>query len=591
MTFEKLSFYIQKIENTSSRLEMTEYLSELFKKASGDEIGNICYLLLGRVAPLFDGVEFGMADKFMIRAIAISLGIDQPRVLKEFKKKGDMGIVVESLKSQNLNSNKSAFVLRQAQELRRGKQNSKRNTNVNEVFDELYEIAKISGFGSQDKKITRMAEIINSVSPLSARYLVRIPLDKLRLGFSDMTILDSLSWMITGDKSLRVKLEVAYSVRPDIGFIASQVKKDGIESLSGVKAKLGVPILASLCQRIPTADEMIKKMVRVAVEPKFDGVRVQIHFKKVHSSQFIVHSFSRNLENTTGMFPELDEISKQVEASEVILDSEAVGIDPKTGKIIPFQETATRKRKHNIDLFTTSVPIKFFVFDILYVDGKDLISKPLEDRRDILEKTIKKGKILEMSPQIITDKPNKLRKYHEDQIKKGLEGVVVKKWTSPYTPGRRNYSWVKFKEEGRVGKLTDTIDGVVMGYYLGEGKRSGFGIGALLVGIRNEDNIVTVSKIGTGVSDNMWKDFKIKLEKLKARSKPKIYEQVQKTLVPDVWCEPKMVIEVAGDDLTKSQVHGSGVAIRFPRLVRIRTDKSLQQITSTEEIKKMYKMQ
>lgn len=289
------------------------------------------------------------------------------------------------------------------------------------------------------------------------------------------------------------------------------------------------------------------------------------------------------------MFPELQEVAKQLNAHDVILDSEAVGMDPKTGKLIPFQETSTRKRKHDIAASLLKVPLKFFVFDILYKDGIDLLNKPLSVRRDILEETVKSGNLLMISPQIVTDSPDKIREYHDQQIKKGLEGAVVKKWQSPYEPGRRGYSWVKFKEEeGKTGKLTDTIDAVVMGYYRGEGKRAGFGIGAFLVGVAKSEEFVTITKIGTGVSDELWKDLKKAFSRLSSVVRPKEYGEVPKALIPDVWIDPKIVVEVAGDDLTKSSTHGAGIAIRFPRLVRIRTDKSPGQVTTVGEVEKMY---
>ncbi len=566
MIFSELSRYFGKLEETASRNSMTEILAGLFRQSHKDEIGKICYLLQGRVAPLYEAVEFGVADKFMIRAIARGYDVDEKQIVVSFKKAGDLGIAAQE------------WAKHQKESL----------LSVDEVYSRLYAITQAAGVGSQDKKITLLAELLQSVDALSARFIARIPLDKLRLGFSDMTILDGLSWMLAGDKSLRVKLEEAYNVHPDIGFIAETVKEHGIKGLSSVRAKVGAPILASLCQRLPNADEMIKKMGKVAVEPKYDGVRVQIHVLKDGKTR----SFSRNLENTTAMFPELQHIEKQLHASEVILDSEAVGMDPKTGKLIPFQETMTRKRKHNIEITRGNVPLRFFVFDILYKDGKDLLSLSLSERRPILEQTINKGSTLVVSPQIVTDSASEIRTYHDEQIKKGLEGAVIKKWDSPYEPGRRGYSWVKFKEEeGKTGKLTDTIDAVVMGYYKGEGKRAGFGIGAFLVGVKNRDQLVTVTKIGTGVSDQLWRQLRIRLNELKVNEKPKEYKDVNKIFVPDVWVAPKLVVEIAGDDLTKSPTHGAAIAVRFPRLVKIRDDKSPKDITTTKEIEQMYSQQ
>lgn len=565
MTFSQLSLYFQEIESTSSRLAMTATLAQLFKKATSVEIGSICYLLQGRVVPLYEAVEFGMADKLVIRAITLAFGAEQSSVEEDFLKSGDLG--------------KTAEVFSERAKKKTG------DVTVNYVFDSLVAIARSAGFGSQDRKIAGLAKIFAEVTPLSLRYIARIPLDKLRLGFSDMTILDGLSWMLAGDKTYRQQLEDAYNVCPDIAFIARAVKEHGIKGLDEIHAHVGVPIFAALCQRIPTADEMIKKMGTVAVEPKYDGVRCQIHWKK----KGFVKSFSRNLEQTTQMFPELMDIEKQLNADEVILDSEAVGIDPVTGKILPFQETTTRKRKYDIELFSTQVPLRFYVFDILYKDGKDMLLTPLSKRREILEKTIKEGEILSVSPLVVTDSAQTLREYHDTQIKKGLEGVVVKKWESPYDPGRRNYSWVKFKEEeGKTGKLADTIDAVVMGFYRGEGKRAGFGIGAFLVGVKKGETIVTVSKIGTGVSDDLWKELKVRFEKLKTNKQPQEYAGVAQALVPDVWITPKLVVEIAGDDLTISPNHGAGIAIRFPRLVGIREDKSPHEATTVTELKRMY---
>lgn len=573
MTFFELAEYFQKLEHTPSRNEMTEILAELFRTARQDEIGKICYLLLGRVAPLYDAIEFGIADKFMIRAIAEAYGVDVPKVIEQFKKLGDLGKVAEYFSSNDVRGKKYTVI---------------------DIFEKLHMLTQIGGEGSQERKIALLADLLRSVDALSVRYLARIPLDKLRLGFSDMTILDSLSWMASGDKSLRITLEDAYNVRPDIGFIAETVKARGMAGLLRVHVKVGAPILASLCQRLPTAREMIEKMGTVAVEPKYDGARIQIHYqspKNNHQSPNI-KTFSRNLENTTTMFSEVQDIGVQLHADEVILDGEAVGIDAKTGKPTSFQETMTRKRKHNIAQTREGMPLKFFIFDIMYKDGQELLSTPLSIRREILEKTIKSGKILVISPRIVTDSPDEIRAYHDKQIKDGLEGVVVKKTESPYEPGRRGFSWVKFKEEeGKTGKLTDTIDAVVMGYYVGEGKRTGFGIGAFLVGVLKGEQFVSLTKIGTGVSDDLWKELKTVFSRQSSAVRPKEYGGVEKVYIPDVWIHPSIVVEIAGDDLTKSPSHGAGFAVRFPRLVRIRNDKGPGQATTVAEITRMFEAQ
>ena len=228
-----------------------------------------------------------------------------------------------------------------------------------------------------------------------------------------------------------------------------------------------------------------------------------------------------------------------------------------------------------------------FVFDVLYRDGQSLIDKPLYRRREILRKILHSGKVFEITEEIVTDDAGVLREYHHQKLQQGLEGAVVKKYDGSYVAGRRGWNWVKFKEEETsAGKLSDTLDCVVMGYYRGKGKRVGFGIGAFLVGVRYKDQLLTIAKIGTGLSDEQWKELKVQSEKFKSKSQPKGY-MVHKSLIPDVWVEPGIVAEIAADNLTRSPNHSAGLALRFPRLVRFRDDKNFQQATTLREVKQL----
>lgn len=585
MKFSKLSKYFAKLEATSSRNEMTAVLADLLKDSSKDEIDKICYLSLGRLAPLYAGIEFNLAEKMMIKILATAYQKSEEGVRKQYKRVGDLGEVVESLDRKE-----------------RGKP-----LEVREVYERLYEIAREAGEGSVERKISKTAKLLDDLDAWSAKYVVRIPIGKLRLGFSDLTILDALSWMIAGDKSKRGEIEEAFNAHADIGYIAGIVKKKGLKGLAGIKVSLGVPIMPALCQRLPTAQEMIEKMGKVAVEPKYDGTRLQAHFSKKRKWEEkeeqlsfdtkpvgFVRTFTRNLENTTHMFPDLAQaVFEEAEAQEAILDCEAIGFDPKTGRFLPFQETIKRKRKYKIGEKAKEIPLKFFCFDILYKDGKDLLKTSFSKRREILGKTLSdKNKTIIPSPQVVTDNPRQLRQYHDEQIERGLEGVVVKKWEAPYDPGRRGYTWVKFKQEKgkKGGGLADTLDCVVMGYYRGTGKRAAFGIGAFLVGIRKEGQFLTISKIGTGLTDEQWREMYRRCEKVKTKEKPKPY-QVVKDLAPDIWCSPEIVVEIEADNITRSPTHTASFALRFPRLVRFRDDKSSEQATTIKEVKRLFSLQ
>lgn len=589
MTFKRLSECFQQLESTTLRLKITEILANLFKECSDKEIDKICYLSLGRLLPSYQGLEFQMAEKMMEKAIAKAFGLEVERVAKEMKKVGDLGVVAEQLKIQNSKFKIQSLLETMEDKPRRG------DWSVLEVYERLMEIAKESGEGSVERKINKMAVLLSDLDSLSVRFVVRMPLGKMRLGFSEMTILDALSWMIAGNKSLRKELEDAYNVEADVGEIAKIAKeKNPLEKIKKIKPKLGTPILPALAQRLPTVEEMLEKMGgKVAIEPKYDGERLQIHFKK-EKDGVMVKIFTRNLENVTHMFPDIVEAAgKEINAREVILDSEGVGVDAKTGKFVSFQETIKRKRKHGVEETAKEIPFCCFVFDVMYKDGESLLKTPFLERRKILEKIVSfKNKTLVLTPQIITDSPEEMRKFHEEQIKKGLEGAMVKQISAFYEPGRRGFVWVKYKQEEtkKGGGLADTIDGIVMGTYRGRGKRASFGVGAFLVGVRKGEKVVTVSKIGTGLTDDQWKEMGRRTAKLKVKEKPEEYE-VDKNLVPDFWLRPELVVEIKADNITKSPVHTAGLALRFPRLVRFREDKTAEQVTGLEEVLELFKMQ
>ncbi|HLE48948.1 MAG TPA: ATP-dependent DNA ligase [Patescibacteria group bacterium] len=575
MTFSEFAEYLKKLEETSSRLKITEILSDLYKKATLDEIDKICYLSLGILAPNYKSVVFNLAEKMMLQAIAKAYGRDSKDVTREYKEKGDLGIVAESL----------------------SKSKSKTGLNVLTIYENLLEIARDEGEKSVERKIGQMAELLERVDPLSARFIARIPVGKLRLGFSDKTILDALSWMETGGKSKSKTIEEAYVILPDVGILARSVKEKGIErTVKNVKPIVGIPVLPMLAQRLKSPAEMIKKMGKVFVEPKFDGLRVLVHFKR---GKFI-KAFTRNSNDVTEMFPELQRIGEILNCDEAILDSEAVGMDPEMKRLLDFQTTMKRRRVHQIDLTAKAIPLSFQVFDVISCDGVSFMDKPYFERRKVLEKIVRKGnKLLVLDETLLTQEPEVINREYRKNIKLGLEGVIVKKYDANYVPGRTGWRWVKMKqEEASEGKLSDTVDCIVMGYTVGKGKRASFGLGQFLVGVISNTNgksksgrkILTLTKIGTGLSDVEFRSYKKLLEKEIVKEMPKEYE-IHKNYTPDFWVNPKFVVELAGDDLTESPIHTSGYALRFPRLVKFRADKGVNEATTLSEIKTLFKLQ
>lgn len=941
MYFSEFSQQLSRLEQTASRLDMTEILADLFRQTQADEIGPLVYLSLGQLRPKFNKLEFSLAEKMVMRSIALAVDMEQAEVLAKYKQMGDLGEVVESTKFEARNSKLSLI----------------------QVFHKLEIIAEDSGQGSQERKVAGLADLFRELDPLSCRYIARMVLGKLRLGFSDMTVIDALSYLVHGDKSGRKELEEAYQLSPDIGNLASLVKQKQTTDLTAqIRIKPGVPVIPALAQRLKTAKEMIEKMGKVYVDPKYDGTRCisgytglfvkdrgylsvreveigdevlthkgrfkpilakqyrfrkvgeqvfvfksylgdefkvseghkflvslgegldwvpvesitdnwvyfpkpkisakpvaksqvfsdkagykkivdfstdffrflgywvgdgfsnnshqseriglvfnandtslvykyesiarnvlgieqisknnrngainlywrdpvmrkwlckhfrgendsgkkipdwffgldtkrfnafldgwieadgsnatngqgkrivtkerqlammgqilgfmhdrplgvsrfragqdkigqktyylltlpggnryirpfkngylikirrlkdyringklrlydiqvegdesfcvssaslhncQIHFDRTQSDESsgglfeklneegAVKTFTRNLDETSHMFPELAKLGDYLNADEVILDAEAMGYDPETGRLLPFQQTIQRKRKHGISDLVETIPLKFFAFDILYKDGVSLLGEPLYKRYQELHQTVKNSQLIEATEFILTEDADEIRAKHADLLAQGLEGAMVKKWDGIYNPGRKGWSWVKFKEaEGSAAKLSDTVDAVVMGLYVGRGKRAEFGVGAFLIGltsikeIRNsksetrnneasggfvEGQFYTISKVGTGLTDEQWIQLKVQSEKFKVASKPKEYE-VDKNLEPDVWLIPGLVVEIAADEITKSPIHTAGLALRFPRLVKFRDDKGPEQVTSIQELEGM----
>jgi len=563
MQLNKFAGYLEKLEKTPSRLEITRILSSLLKETPTSEIDKVVFLSLGILAPNYEGTILNLAEKMMIRVLMLGFGKSEDEVKTLYKASGDLGNVAEELGKRQEVKDKSLTVA--------------------EVYDRLLKIAEDGGWGSQDRKIEKMAKILTEIDPLSARYIARIPVGRLRLGFSEKTVIAALS---SESGIPEREIENAFNIRPNIGYIARLVKERNIKD---AKPEIGVPVVPMLAQRLNSTDAMIKKMGKVSVEPKFDGLRIFIHYRKKDN---LVKIFTRNM-NAINLdtFPELKDVGKYIKASEAILDSEAIGVDLKRAMFLDFQKTIQRRRKHEIEKNASEIPLQFQVFDILLFNGKSLMGVPYTERRGILEKVAVNGSLLRVDENTITDDPEVIKNMHEKYLKMGLEGVVVKKANGTYVSGRTGWNWVKMKEvEGKRGKLSDTVDCVIMGYTSGKGKRAGFGMGQFLAGVRDGDTFKSVTKVGTGLTDEQFRELKARLTKIQVKEKPKEYV-VNKDLYPDFWVTPSVVIELAADEITVSPKHTAGLALRFPRLIRFRDDRSATDVTTVNELHDLLKLQ
>ncbi|MFA9289007.1 MAG: ATP-dependent DNA ligase [Weeksellaceae bacterium] len=531
MKFAEFASYINRIEEISSRNEITVILAELFSKLNDKEIVPAVYLLQGRVSPQYIPLNFGMAEKMVLKSVSQMFQIDADVLLKRFQKTGDIGTIVQEIKADQ-----PSLLTKEL--------------NVQQVFDALVDMAKSSGAGSQDKKLQQLAHLIAELDPLSARYVSRIPVGALRLGFSDMTILDGLSWMILGDKTAKTQLQRAYLVRPDLGHIAYVVKHAGLEKVAEITPEVFTPILMMRAERLSSGEEIVDKIGECAVESKYDGFRLQIH-KKGNE----VRMYTRGLEDATHMYPDVVEgVLKQIKADTIIFEGEAIGFDPASQTFLPFQETVQRKRKYGVEEKAKEMPLKLFAFELLYLNAASLLTEPYVLRQTELAKAIKVtgdvaiDTLIPAGHKVIKDAKH-LELLFDDAITKGLEGIIAKKLDGIYQPGARGWNWIKFKRS-YSSKIDDTIDCVVMGYDVGKGKRADFGIGAFLVGVYDatQDKYVTVAKIGTGLTDDEWRELQKRLHKLHSTHLPAMYE-VDKMMTCDLWATPEIVVEIKADEL------------------------------------------
>lgn len=529
-----------------------------------------------------------MADKMIIRAIEAAYStpktiLNSAEISKVFGDVGDLGNVVEKYSQDSQSEIK------------------KSNPTLTELYKKLTEIAEQEGSGSQESKTTKTAALLRSLTPQSAKFVTRIILGTTRLGFTELTVVAALAEFL-GDKKLAEKIEAKYNCYPDIGLIARVLKEKGISGLNYLKITPGVPVLSQKAQRVSGMEEAFERTPKVWAEFKFDGTRVQLHLDKSQKNadvttdlfgtatqNYLIKTYTRNLEETTHQYPDITEAAdKFIKANSIILDGEAIGYNPKTGEFLPFQETIQRKRKYNVAETAKNIPLKYFVFDILFLNGKSTIDLPLTERHKLIEQVVAGNDTIIPAEFIETDRYERLQELFEESKERKLEGLIVKTPSDPYQAGARSYSWIKLKKADEK-LLADSIDCVVLGYYFGKGVRSKFGVGGFLVGIydKSTDTFKTLSKIGTGLTDEDWGTLKTLADKYKVAKIPANVE-VNSLFTPDVICKPGLVVEIGADELSISPSHSAGFALRFPRLIKFRTDKAAIETTGLDEVREMF---
>lgn len=603
-----LATTLKEIEDNSSRLKMIEILSNFLQSViylSSKELPRCIYLMLNQLGPAYEGLELGLGDHVIMKAICLATGRSENHIKSELKEKGDLGLIAES-------SRVNQTLLFKPKPL-----------TVQIVFDRLKTIAEMKGTSVQAKKIEKVQSLLVACRECEARYIVRSLGGKLRIGLAEQSLLVSLARafvlvekyykkdkkpQLDSDKfkadveAASEAIKAAYNRLPNYDILTKVLLEKGLEGLEeGCQSMISVPLKPMLAQPTKGVQEVIKKFGdhKFTCEYKYDGERAQIHKGNGKDETFI---FSRNQENSAGKYPDvIREITDYIkpDTKSFILDCECVAYDTKENQILPFQILSTRKRKSAED-DEMKVKVCLFAFDILHLNDKSLIKLTLAERRKILRESFNEtpGKFMFAESRDV-ESLEEIQEILDQSVKDHCEGLMVKALDSTYEIAKRSQYWLKLKKDYLDG-VGDTVDAVVIGAWYGKGKRTG-NYGGFLLACYNEedDSYQTVCKLGTGFKDEDLENHTNFL-KQHVLEKPKSYFFYDDTQTPDVWFEPIQVWEIKCADLSLSPVHTAayglleskkGISLRFPRYLRIRDDKKPEEATNRTQIVEMYNSQ
>lgn len=579
MLFAELAETFDRIEAEPSRLAMTSILSEFLKTVESNEISHVIFLSQGKLRPDFYPQVLGMSDKLVIKALSATSGLSESKVTEAVVKEGDPGIAAEEL----IKNKKQTTLFSNPLTLKR-------------VIKSLTDIENAEGKDSQNKKTKILSNMLHDSEPVEARYLCRIVTGRMRVGAGTMTTLDALAEAF-GKKEDRPDLERAFNITCDLGLVARTIAKEGMDAIREIKVNVGNPLKVMLAERLRSIPEVVEKLDgKCAMEYKYDGIRVQAHITKDS-----VKLYSRRLEDLTPNFPDIARsLRERCQIEEAIVEGECVAIDRETGNMLPFQEVTHRRKKHGMLEAVEKYPVRIFLFDMLYLDGKDMTSEPYLERRSSIEKNFEISENIQMTTMRIVSSPEEGQMFFDEAIAARCEGIMAKSISgeSVYRAGSRGFLWIKYKRDYQQA-LVDTFDLAVVGAFYGMGKRAGK-YGALLMAAYDQDSdrFGTACKLGTGFDDEILEKLPGMLEIYKSQDKP---SSVDAQMIPDVWFEPSVVLEVTGAEISVSPIHtaamgyakdDSGLGIRFPRFTgRIREDKNATECTTYSEMGDMYALQ
>ncbi len=545
----------QKVEETSGSLDKIDLVAAFLGTLDEAELAVCCNYIMGTLFPPGLDLDLGVGPSILYQALARACGCPLSQVTDLLRATGDPGLVAAGMVEKKRPQGLSAFL---------GGNESESLLSIIEVQDRFAAMARTSGKRSQDIKIKNLQFLFGHARPLEARYIARLAIEDMRIGVGEGSIRDAVARAFAAAGADSEKVERAYNLTNDMGLVAAAARAGTLDRLSVMINHPIKMMLATLGESIPAA---LAEIGTAAVEWKYDGARVQIH-----KDGDRVRVFSRRLENVTASLPEIVEAARQVKARSAILDGEAVAMGG-DGRPRAFQEILKRfRRKYHVAKLAKEIPLRLFLFDLIYLDGESLAHLPLKERRAILEGVAEADLLAD---QMLSDNPAEVEAAYDMALKAGHEGLILKNPSSAYAPGKRGKNWLKIKP------VMETLDLVVIGAKWGEGRRASFlGSYRLACVDQSSGKLLDVGWVATGLTDEALAELTEMFRELFILEKGM-----------EVEIKPAVIFEVAYEEIQKSPNYSSGYALRFPRMVRVRDDKSLEEADTLERILSLYRSQ
>jgi DNA ligase-1 len=550
--FQSLALLLEKIESTKKRLEIIGLTADFLRTLEPSEVEPAVSMILGRPFPKYSPKTLDVSWATLSSILQRTAGVDWTAFRDAFSTTGDIGSATKTV-FENTKMKKQALLLEKA-------------LTIIEVRSMLDAIAETTGSGSREKKERLITALLSQASPVEAKYLVKIFIGEMRTGLHEGLMVQAVAKAFGIPIATVQKASMALG---DIGEVAAIAMTDGKEALSQVRFRVFRPVelmLAQMAQDV--GDALLEHGGKTAFEYKYDGARVQIH--KLGGE---VRIFSRRLTDVTHSLPDVVEtVKNNINADEAILEGEVIAVDS-AGYPIPFQHLMRRfKRVHEIQQMTEKIPVRLYLFDILYLNGESLISHQYQQRRQILAENA--GEI-PLTRQIVTDEKEQAEKFLKEALNAGHEGLMAKKLDSPYTPGTRGKRWLKIKP------TLEPLDLVITAAEYGYGRRHGW-LSDYYLAARDAETgkFLTVGKTFKGLTD------KEIIQMTKQLKKIIISEDDNRVVVL-----PKIVVEIAYNEIQKSPKYQSEMALRFARISRIRDDKGPEDADNITRVREIYESQ